>query len=297
MDLIEKIEILSPALLDEHRPAVEELKALARSLKLEFGWHYLLDQSWIIHQIGPLAGRRILDAGAGTGILQWYLASQGAEVISVDRSSRAALPARFRRQFRVRGLRPGDLLPVQESVTRQVASGNGLKGKAAALRREASGLLPRPASPGSVVIYNQDLKALGDIPTGSLDAVVGVSALEHNPPDELPAVVAELMRVLRSGGMLAVSLNAARDRDWFHQPSAGWCYTDASLRRRFGLTEDAPSNYNHYDELFEALKGCAELRNNLAGFYFKSDRNGMPWGKWDPQYIPVGVVKINQPAP
>ena len=38
----------------------------------------------------------------------------------------------------------------------------------------------------------------------------------------------------------------------------------------------------------------AELRDNLASFYFRSGDNGMPWGKWDPQYQPVGVCKVKR---
>ena len=30
----------------------------------------------------------------------------------------------------------------------------------------------------------------------------------------------------------------------------------------------------------------------LAAFYARSGDNGMPWGKWDPQYQPVGVCKV-----
>ena len=104
-----RIEILSVDLLDQQRSIVEELKALAHSLRLEFGWHYLLDQSWILSQLGEVRGKRILDAGAGTGVIQWYLAQHGAQVISVDRSERADLALRFRRRFNVRGLRPSDL--------------------------------------------------------------------------------------------------------------------------------------------------------------------------------------------
>ena len=90
----EKIEILPVTLLDQQRDTVTELKQLARSLRLDFGWHYLLDLTWIITQLGPVDGKRILDAGAGTGVLQWYLADHGAHVISVDRFSRASKGAR-----------------------------------------------------------------------------------------------------------------------------------------------------------------------------------------------------------
>ena len=106
---IEKIEILPVSLLDEERPTVNELKRLARSLGLEFGWHYLLDLTWIISHLRSAAllaaGNKIMDAGAGTGILQWYLAEGGTQVLSVDRGSRASLPLRFRHRFNVEGMR------------------------------------------------------------------------------------------------------------------------------------------------------------------------------------------------
>jgi ubiquinone/menaquinone biosynthesis C-methylase UbiE len=143
-----------------------------------------------------------------------------------------------------------------------------------------------------VTINNQDLKSLEDISDESLDAVVAVSALEHNTPDDLPGVVAELMRVIKPGGLLLATLGASRDEDWFHEPSSGWCYSEASLRRIFDLPETASSNYGRYDSLLLALRECAELRDNLAKFYFASGNNGMPWGKWDPQYQPVGVCKV-----
>ncbi len=321
----DKIEILSVNLLDKNRPLVEELKRLARSLSLEFGWHYLLDLTWIISQIGlappyppHLWGEkggllesaqsnnqrsRIMDAGAGTGILQWYLAQQGAEVISVDRLDRAALPLRFRRRFRVQGLRMQDLLPDSQTLRRQWASDVPLKNKITQSARDlldlfrslslskeslSEGGLPK----GKVILYHQDLKNLVDIADNSLDAIVAVSALEHNSPQGLQEVVAEMMRVLKPGGILAATLCAARDQDTWHAPSSGWCYTDASLRRLFDLEVNATSNYDHYDELFTALYNCAELRDNLANFYSRSGDNGMPWGKWDPQYQPVGVVKV-----
>ena len=143
---------------------------------------------------------------------------------------------------------------------------------------------------GEVVIYNHELRDLRDLQSESLDAVVAVSALEHNQPDELPVVVRELRRVLRPGGKLIATLGAARDRDWFHEPSHGWCYTEATLRRIFDIGPEVASNYDQYDRLLGELRGCAELRDNLAPFYFKSGDNGMPWGVWDPQYQSVGVV-------
>ena len=76
-----KIEILPVSLLESEKSIINELKALADELKLEFGWHYLLDLSWIIKDLNLIDGQKIIDAGAGTGVMQWYLANKGAMVI------------------------------------------------------------------------------------------------------------------------------------------------------------------------------------------------------------------------
>jgi len=296
--LEEKIEILPVSLLERESAYVAELIHLARRLDLEFGWHYLLDLVWIISQLDTIAGRRIMDAGAGFGVMQWYLAEHGAQVISVDRESRANLPIRFRRMFQVEGLREEDISPItqipardQQNLTRVL--------KHAVKEIKAAGMNVFSSKPdsnlqGKVLLYNQDLKQLVDIPDNSLDAVVAVSALEHNSPDDLKLVAAELMRVLKPGSPLLATLGAAKDADWFHAPSKGWCYSEGSMRRAFDFSDGNPSNYADYDRLMMELTDCKFLRENLASFYFRSGENGMPWGVWDPQYLPVGVCKIKR---
>ena len=44
---------------------VEELRNLASSIGLEFGWHYLLDLTWILQNLESIQGQFIMDAGAG----------------------------------------------------------------------------------------------------------------------------------------------------------------------------------------------------------------------------------------
>ncbi|HEY5574068.1 MAG TPA: class I SAM-dependent methyltransferase [Anaerolineales bacterium] len=288
----EKIEILPVSLLDQHRTLVNELKDLAKDLRLEFGWHYLLDLTWILSQMALDRRIRVMDAGAGIGVMQWYLAQKGAEVVSVDRLERAYLPLRFRLRFHVRGLRKIDLKPVILAYRyRRGQVQNFLKMVAnSAIDILENGFPKRPE--GRVLIYSQDLGRMPDIPDNSLDYIVGVSALEHNSPDDLNGVVSELIRVLKPGGRLLVTLAASPDQDWYHQPSKGWCYTDETLRRAFGLSSYVPSNYDRYAELFAELQDSEELRNNLAEFYFQSGENGMPWGVWDPKYQPVGVSKV-----
>jgi SAM-dependent methyltransferase len=294
----DQIEILPVSLLVQERRRVDALKQAARSLHLEFGWHYLLDLVWILRQLQPRQGMLVVDAGAGVGMIQWYLADQGVDVISVDRESRANLPTQFRLRYRVRGLRPedlGKLRPVRPFPPRsREAIRRSFVSTANTGRSWAAGRYARvfDSKQGKILIYNQDLRSLPDVEDGAVDAVVSVSALEHNPPDQLERVVAELLRVLKPGGPLLATLAAARDHDWLHEPSRGWCYTEASLRKIFCLDPAAPSNFARFDELFEQLHQNKELRDNLARFYFRSGDNGMPWGKWDPQYQPVGICKV-----
>ncbi len=296
-DPIDRIEILPVSLLDEERPRVDELRRLARKLGLEFGWHYLLDLTWMLKHLGQIQGQRIMDAGAGIGVMQWYLAENEAEVISVDRGSRANLSLRFRERYEIRGLGEADLASVTAVVRHELAQPVNA---AAKLKKQVRNLISLvrmalpPTGEGRVLIYNQDLKELTDLANDSLDAVVAVSSLEHNTPEGLREVVVELMRVLKPGGVLLATLGAARDQDWFHEPSKGWNYTEAALRRIFDLAPEAPANYDRHDELLADLQDCAELGDNLASFYARSGDNGMPWGKWDPQYQPVGVCKVKR---
>ena len=295
----EKIEILSVDLLDQHRARADSLRQLAHSLRIEFGWHYLLDIVWILEHLdehlGDFDGRRISDAGAGVGLMQWYLAQNNATVISIDRSGRETLPLFYRARYRIEGLRSEDLASPFSTLVNGMLTTPGVRSRIGRVIRDLIAI-PCIASTsrqkGSVLICNQDLKDLREIPDDSLDAVVAVSALEHNPPEDLHAVVNELMRTIKKGGVLLATLGAAREHDWYHEPSCGWNYTASSLRRYFSLKDDVPSNYDNHDVLFEALRTCEELSENLARFYFLSGDNGMPWGKWAPKYQPVGVVKI-----
>jgi SAM-dependent methyltransferase len=297
MKLQNEIQILPVSLLDEQRQSVEQIKAVSRRVKVALGWHYLLDISWAFARLGNVAGKRVMDAGAGRGIPQWYLAEKGAEMVSVDRMSRADLPMRFRARYRVSGLRPEDLLTPIQAAKSLMKDVNGLPRKVMRLARFLAYGVRSPfqhTASGKIIIYNQDLLNLPDIPDNSLDAIVSISALEHNSPETLLPVVESLMSKLKPGGALLATLGANPEQDWFHQPSQGWCYTEKSLRKLFALPETTPSNYAYYAEYFDQLRNCTELRDNLADFYFRSENNGMPGGRWDPKYMSVGVCKVKE---
>lgn len=130
-----------------------------------------------------------------------------------------------------------------------------------------------------------------DIADESNDYAVAVSSLEHNDPEMLSSVVEEIMRTLKPGGTLLATLPAAKDKDWFHEPSSGWCFTEESLRSSFELSASTPSNFSDYDVFLDRLVVCEELQQGLSALYYRSGDNGMPWGVWDPQYQPVGIIK------
>lgn len=291
----DRLEILSASLLQDNQELVNELKKVAAQTRLEFGWHYLLDLVWIINHLDLETLDKALDAGAGEGVLQWYLASKGIDVLSVDRCSREFLPLHYRKFYPAEGLRPQDLASPVRTLFRFGGRAPGFSQK---LRDFVRDLVFWPqgtshaAGSGKVIFYNQDLRTLTDIADNSVDAVVAVSSLEHNEPDQLPVVVAELMRVLKPGGKLVATLSTTGDADMYHKPSSGWTYCEASIRSHFGLDVDTVSNYDQYPALFEELKNSTELVEGLAKFYFQSGEGGMPWGVWDPQYVPVGVCKV-----
>lgn len=298
--LQDKIEILPVSLLETKRALVEEMRQISQELSIGLGWHYLLDLSWAALMLSLTPGMRVIDAGAGTGIMQWWLADRGVDVISLDRTSRRNLSWHFQQRYRIHGWRQEDLIPrhavfLQSFLPpRSPRRWHRYPQQLATSWRQWRRKRKSPTGSGTVFIYNQNLTSIPDIPDNSVDAVVSISALEHNSPDELRVCVAELMRVLKPGGRLIATLAAAREQDWFHEPSKGWCYTEDMLRGIFELPTDCPSNYEQYDELFTALRGCAELRDNLSDSYFKSGDNGMPWGIWNPQYQPVGVCKVKK---
>ena len=107
----DKIEILATDLLELHEERRREFETLSRELGIALGWHYLLDLIWASVEVESLLrpGARVLDAGAGVGLMQWWLAGRGVEVISLDRAER--LPSRrLRARYDIRPF-DGNALP------------------------------------------------------------------------------------------------------------------------------------------------------------------------------------------
>lgn len=313
----DKIEILSTDLLELHAERRREFETLSRELGIPLGWHYLLDLIWASVEIEPLLGpdARVLDAGAGIGLMQWWLAGRGVEVLSLDREER--LPSRrLRARYDIRPLGGEKLPSVRSAAIERIrraartqsgdggptgsgaATGSTQKTKKAGTALRMLGASARdflvgdPPRPGGATVWfgTADLRQLPVEPE-SVDAVVSISALEHNDVGALAGITEGLFEVVRPHGAVLATVGGARDGDWFHQASHGWCMTEATLRSAFHLDPGASSNYDRWDELFEQLRNSQTLRDGLSDFYFASGANGMPWGRWDPQYQSVGVAR------
>jgi ubiquinone/menaquinone biosynthesis C-methylase UbiE len=148
---------------------------------------------------------------------------------------------------------------------------------------------------GTVSFLNCDLRNLAEIKDNSVDIVVSVSSLEHNEHiSTVKAIVQELERILMPGGRMLITLPAAHKQDWFFVPAYSWCFTDNTIRDIFNFSRDVSSNYSHYEHHFDNIKRSKDLKKNLSWRYFFTRKSGMPLGKWEPKYIPVGIIKIKQ---
>lgn len=287
-----QIQLLSPSILDERADLLDQMREVVTTLRTPRGWHYYIDLCWVAQTLAPGPGLEVLDAGAGNGVLQWWLAAQGAQVLSVDGQARRHPGLRFERWC---SLQDGDGAPgfrsfpaAQYLPPKRVWRRSAWRNTAWAWRSLAGPLPPTHA--GSVVFLTRKLEELSGIPSESVDAIVSISALEHNDPDDLKQVVRELERVLKPGGKLVATVSGTRDEDWYHEPSHGWCFSEKTIAECFGL-DAYETNWSQYDRLFEELVACSALRDDLPPFYYESGDNGMPWGEWNPAYAPVGVIK------
>lgn len=296
-NIYEKIELLGINLFYEYSDLVRELKIMQHTLALSAGWHYLLDWAWVISNLGDPKGKTIIDAGGGIGLLQWYLAEKGAKVISVDRVNRKCIPYHLVNRFSVSGLTMEDEpLSLKEILNLK----NRKAGFTARLKALARGIVGETRCSkyvsqkvnGNVKLYRHELRSLEAIPSDSIDIIVSISALEHNNTiDDVRIIVLELLRILRPGGIMLLTLPATDREDWFFQPANSWCFSEPTLRMLFDFSDDIPDNFYEYQTVFEGIKNSLELKKHMAWRYYFTPRSGMPWGKWDPRYTPVGILK------
>ena len=305
---MKKFEYLDP----EKLVKTDDFKIIEAFLQLtrrtQIGWHYIIDLTWIYQQAKHWpAGTNVLDAGGGSGPVQYLLAEMGMNVINIDlfHPTESNLPfygKRYALTFRhFESYKATDYVAHLKSVDksqsgltwlRKIIASSAVTKKIRYITyfkkhdqwRQLAGLGNR--SVGKITRIVGNLCNMPEIPTKSFDAVVSVSALEHIPIAILPSAIAEIKRVVLPNAFCAITTSATEKLTWHHEPSKGLCFSDEDLNKYFGAAKFCDQTAV---EVLENYKSSSYLKNHLANFYSLSGNNGMPWGKWDPQYIPVGI--------
>ncbi|MFC1563556.1 class I SAM-dependent methyltransferase [candidate division KSB1 bacterium] len=140
------------------------------------------DNPWAILNAELGSGMKILDCGSGRGILQFYLASKGIEVHSIDISDcRSKITKKLSRLLNNLGIR-NQLDP--EGVHRKL--NRKYKVNVSFTRESAEEL---------------------SFPDNTFDRVFSISVIEHMPDNVIMRSMREMERVLKPGGLLLLTFD------------------------------------------------------------------------------------------
>jgi len=304
------IEILDSDMILRNPAKLSLIDYWKEVLHCSVGWHYDLDIIWILNKIEESRlskGSLIMDAGGGNGLLQFILSSLGYNIFSIDSSYRSVpFPASLIFDINKSNVTSG-------GTSKQYNYSNHFFNLHNILR-----LLNNPISHlyyflnklsffKSSYFYNELLKRIrnnyGEITfvkcdftdlsifnDNYFDCIVSVSALEHNDRNNIRKSVNEFQRVLNNNSHMFLTVSASKSSDWFFKPCLGWCLSEKSIRFLFDIP-DASSNFENYDLLFDKLRKSAIIKSRIDKSYFRSGDNGLPWGKYEPKYQPVGIAR------
>lgn len=276
--------------------------------RMQTGWHYITDITWIYSQIKSWpTGFKILDAGGGVGPVQFLMAELGFDVTNIDlnlnkpsfsyqkryKCTYEILPSfkstdykdfldglDIKRQFLETVVKD----TIKKSMPYQMWSAKQYIKKHEQWERAISLETTRK---GQVKWLKGNLCNMPEVQDSTFDAVVSLSAIEHIPLEALKKSLREIKRVLKPDARWAVTTSATeQSKTCYHEPSQSNCFSSSDIEKIF---EAIPKGEQNSLEILHKYRNNKYLRENLARFYYKSGRYGMPWGKWDPKYIPVGI--------
>lgn len=297
-----KIELLDTNLLN-----LDDFKVFQfwkKALAYQVGWHYPLDIIWLLKEIEKLGlpkGATILDAGAGYGLSQFALAAQGYNIISIDLLPRKQLFP-FTLLFRIKNstskYKHGNKSYIKHLLSFKVQDISFYKRVFIIFKRLTSwnpfyflkALIKRRGF-GSIHFCQYDISNLNKIKTNSIDAVISVSAIEHiEKTNNIRKAVKEFHRVLKPGSCILITTSTTNKKSWFHKPSRGWCFSRKCLNQLFNV--DMKNNkWKNYQKVFNNIDKNYYLKNNIPDYYYYTKKCGLPYGKWEIVYLPVGIKK------
>jgi ubiquinone/menaquinone biosynthesis C-methylase UbiE len=252
-----EIKLLSANLLNDEIK-LSEILYWHRVMNRPNGWHYDLDQIWILNELekfGILPGATIVDAGAGQGVMQYMLAARGYNVISLDFSPRTR-PSRSIGIFKIFGEGDADITyqhPYMKFISYGGSARLSLTGKLKFENLKKIPLLPkrifRRLRSVSFYMYERFVKnhdsygkitylraPFHEVPMESscVDAVISISAIEHADIKLFHENIKELTRLLRPAAPFLLTTSATIEKEnTYHEKTSGWCFSLASLKKFF----------------------------------------------------------------
>ncbi|EKD87631.1 MAG: hypothetical protein ACD_35C00310G0005 [uncultured bacterium] len=302
------IELLSCDAIRDNGNILADIVLLQKGLYKEIGWHYYVDLIWIVNRLREneiYPGSTILDAGAGNGLLQYLLSLYGYNVISIDFSPRKiSLLAKLVFPFEIMQSsvefespyinhirESGNLRNKFLKLWSLIRSGNlGIFAYARLFIKVRTG----KDKPGRIIFHQSDMQNIKSIDDSTIDAVVSVSAIEHMEIGSVKLALNEFRRVLKTNQPIILTTSASKSDDWFHQPSAGWCFSYETLAEVFRLAEKTVNEFSDYDEMLYEYKHNSFILKHLASIYKVKNEPGKQPETWEPSYLPVGIVTYNE---
>ena len=146
--------------------------------------------------------------------------------------------------------------------------------------------------PGEIEYHQACLDELACLESGEFDAVVSVSALEHNSPEKIPHIMSELRRTAKCGAPLLLTISTSPEGGE-HAPSHSWLLTENEIVKAYSMPDDYRTNFAQMAQISREMQAPQRLHRWLASSYYRGGDNGMPWGKWNPQYLPIALAITN----
>jgi len=319
-----KIELLDVDLLQDSQ-TLKDIDRWLNVMNWPNGWHYDLDIIWLLRHIEEMKlpkGATIVDAGAGLGMTQFILASYGYNVISLDFTDRQ-IPKYSKKIFAINKndqdlggytheymefMKYGQNQPATVKKRRSFFS---LLTKAIDPRQfnlnvyRLSTMIKKKINLWYIIETMKDHGSFGKITftrgtfnsiplkDNTADALVSVSAFEHNTYEDMPGTVKEFQRVVKNGSPILVTTSASENEDWYFKPPKAWNFSKQTLAKWFAIP-DSGITFN-YRKVFENIINSKIMRKRLSPFYTCSGENGLPYGNLkEIKYIPVGIVKVKE---
>lgn len=290
------ISFLRPELLSSHRTKADSayVREVRRALNHQSGWHYPLDLVWIVGNIRQAVppGSTVLDVGAGRGLLQFLLAGLGYNVVSLDlvrRNFGRRLCAYFSIDDQQDSSENTTYAMHLSTSAGRTSPVQGLLRYARTLAAAISGsslrLYRNRRNHGSITLIVGDVTKRPHV-QWSVDAIVSLSALEHIPDER--EFLESIRWIQAFHRPYFITTSAAPGATWWHEPSKGWCFGPDTLAQ----VDSVPADWDaEYHDALAAIKGDTYLKTHIPDMYTNNPHCGLPYGVWDPQYVPIGLSR------